>query len=191
MSCHAHDDVMNTTTSLEDKSDSIPTTAHRDSGWLRVLARVQATSLDRRLAAGEATTSDRLLAARANVIVGWESRSRLADDWEQLLTMARGPVVPRSPRVPVRSQVVLAAEHQARELVAAIRQPDSVNPRGIARARLLLTDGAGPLFNPRRATDLIPALRSATTGCAGGRAANHAMTVSTRWDGMPRGWISD
>jgi hypothetical protein len=154
---------MNTTASLKDKTLSIPTTAHTDTRWVRALARMTATSLDRRLAAGEAAASDRLLAARANLIVGRQSRRRLADDWERLLTTARRSVVPRSPRLRVQSTTILAAEHHVRELVALIGQPVRVNPRGVARARLLLTDGAGPLYNPRRSGDLVPALQSAAT----------------------------
>jgi hypothetical protein len=148
------------TTSLQDHNVSIPTTPQADTGWVRGLARLRATSLDRRLAAGEAPVSDRLLAARANLIVGRRSRRHLADDWEHLLATARGPVVPRSPRLPVRSSSILAAEREVDEIVAVIRQADRVNPRGIALARLLLTDGGGPLYNPRCSGALLPALRS-------------------------------
>lgn len=154
---------MNITTSLKDMTFSIPATAHADTVWVRALARMKAASLDRRLAAGEPAASRRLLAARANLIVGRQRRLRLADDWEHLLTAARKPVVPRGPRIPVRSTTILGAEHNVRELVAMIRQPGRVDPRGIALARLLLTDGTGPLYNPRRSADLVPALRSATT----------------------------
>jgi hypothetical protein len=161
------DRVMNPTTSLKHRPDWIPVTVHADPGWVRALARIRPTSLDRRLAAGEGAATDRLLAARAHLIVARPGRLRLADDWEHLLTRARQPIVPRSLRLPVQSTEILAAEHQVRELVALIRQPAHVNPRGIALARLLLTDGAGPLHNPRRSADLIPALQAAATnlGC--------------------------
>jgi hypothetical protein len=152
---------MNTKTPLTVKPSSISSMAYADTGWVRVLARIKATSLDRRLAAGETAATDRLLAARARQIVARHSRWRLADDWEHLLTAAREPIVPRSPRLPVQSTTIQAAEHHVRELVALIRQPVQANPRGIARASLLLTDGAGPLYNPRRSADLIPALRAA------------------------------
>jgi hypothetical protein len=80
-----------------------------------------------------------------------------------VLTSARRPIVPRSPRLPLRSTTILAAEHHVRELIAMIRQPVRVNPRGIALARLLLANGTGPLFNPRRSADLAPALHAAAT----------------------------
>jgi hypothetical protein len=158
----ADDRAMTTTTSLTEKPDWIPVTVHADAGWIRALARIRPTSLDRRLAAGEDTSTDRLLATRANLIVARHYRLRLADDWEHLLTSARQPSVPRSPRLPVQSTTILAAEYHIRELVALIRQPAHVEPRGIARASQLLTDGTGPLYNPRRTADLVPALRTAT-----------------------------
>jgi hypothetical protein len=152
---------MNITTSLRDKTFSIPATTRTDLGWVRGLALVKARSLDRRLAAGEDPASDRLLAARANRILRRPSRERLAADWERLLRTARRPIAPRSPRVLVRPRSVLAVEHHVRELIAMIREPARVNPRGLALAALLLTDGAGPLYNPRRAVDLVPALQAA------------------------------
>jgi hypothetical protein len=157
---------MTTSTSLQAKRFSTPTPPQTDGRWARVIARVDATSLDRRLAAGEPASSDRVLAARANLIARWENRQSLADDWERLLTTARRPIVPRSPRVPMQATAIRAAEQDVRELVAMLREPGSVNPRGIALARLLLTAGAGPLYNPRRSADLVRTLRSTTTAMA-------------------------
>jgi hypothetical protein len=153
---------MTTTTSLTDRPDWIPVTVNADSRWVRVLARIRATSLDRCLAAGENPATDRLLEARAHLIVARHGRLRLAHDWERLLVRARQPVVPRSPQLPVQAVTILAAEHHIRELVASIRRPVRVDPRGIALARLLLTDGTGPLYSPRRSADLVPALQAAT-----------------------------
>jgi hypothetical protein len=154
---------MTTTTSQKYTPDWIPVTVYADAGWVRALARIRPTSLDRRLAAGESETADRLLTARAHLIVARQGRLRLANDWEHLLTTARQPTVPRSPRLPIQSTTILAVEHDVRELIALIRQPAHVKPRGIALARLLLTDGSGPLYNPRRSADLVPALHAAAT----------------------------
>jgi len=162
----ADDRLMTTTTSLKYTPDWIPVTAHADAWWVRALARIRPTSLDRRLAAGESETTDRLLAARAHLIVARQGRLSLANDWEHLLARARRPIVPRSPRLPVESTTILAAEHQVRELIALIRQPAHVKPRGMALARLLLTDGTGPLYNSRRSADLGPALQAAATALA-------------------------
>lgn len=154
---------MNTTTSLKDKTSAVLQTPHTDRGWVRALARLNATTLDRRLAAGEAPSTDRVLAARADQITDPEKRSKLADDWEHLLRTAHQPIAPRSPRLPLQSAKVIAAEHHVRELVAMIRGPVGVDPRGIAIARLLLSDGTGPLYNPRRAGELVPTLQSAVS----------------------------
>jgi hypothetical protein len=160
----ADDRAMTTTTSLTHQPDWIPATVNADAKWIRALARIRATSLDRRLAAGESAATDRLLAARAHQIVARQGRLRLADDWEHLLTRARQPNVPRSPRLPLQSTPILAAEHHVRKLIAVIREPAHVNPRGIALAHLLLTDGTGPIYNPRRSADLVAALHTATAG---------------------------
>jgi hypothetical protein len=158
---------MNTMTAHQDRTFSIPEPTHADPRWVRVLARMKATSLDRRLAAGEAVASDRLLSAHASLIVGPQHRHRLADDWGQLLRTARRPISPWGPRSAVRTTAILAAEYEVRELVTMIREPVRVNPRGIALARLLLSDGAGPLYNPRgSAADLVEALRAAASGVA-------------------------
>jgi hypothetical protein len=166
MACHPQDDVMDTTTSLRDKTFSIPELTRTDPWWVHGLARLKARSLDRRLAAGEIPASDRLLAAHADRILTPQSRRRLATDWELLLGTARRPIPSRSPRVLVRPRSVLAAEHHVRELIAMIREPGRVNPQGLALAALLLSDGAGPLYNPRRAADLVPALRTAAEALA-------------------------
>jgi hypothetical protein len=171
---------MNTTTSLKDKAHSTPAIVIADTVWVRALARIKATSLDRRLAAGGTSPSDRLLAARAHLIVGRQSRQRLADDWERLLTTARRPIVPRSPRLSVPSTTILPAEHYIRELVALIRQPGRVNAQGIALGRLLLADGAGPLFNPRRSAGLIPDLQAAATSLTISRTENSDDSSSSR-----------
>jgi len=160
---------MTTSTPLKTKTFSTvtpPTRPQTDTWWVRTLARIRGASLDRRLAAGEAASSDRALSARADLIAGWENRQGLADDWEHLLATARKPVAPRSPRLPMQSTAILAAEYDVRELVAMLRQPGRVNPRGIALARLLLTSGAGPLYNPRRSADLIRTLRSVVAALA-------------------------
>jgi hypothetical protein len=154
---------MTTTTALKSHTSSVPSTRQSEGGFVRALVRLKAASLDRRLAAGEAAASDQLLAARANLLVEWQGRRCLAEDWEHLLSAARKPTVARSPRLPLQSEAIVGAEHYVRELVAKLRQPADVSPRGVALARLLMTDGAGPLYNPRRAADLVPALRSATT----------------------------
>jgi hypothetical protein len=154
---------MTTTTPLQAKTFTTPTTPQAMSRWVRALARMKGSSLDRRLAAGEAPASDRVLLARADLVVAPENRGRLADDWQHLLATARRPLAPRSPRLPLQSSAILTAEHEVRELVAAIRRPGPVSPRGIALASLLLSAGAGPLYNPRRSADLARTLRSATT----------------------------
>jgi hypothetical protein len=127
----------------------------------RMLARVLGASLDRQLAAGRTPESTPLLAARAQYLVAIASRRRLAGNWENLLRVARGADGSRHLAVPVRSDTVVAAEPAVRELVRCMTAPLPVAARGIAMATELLTDGLGPVYNPRSRVSLAAALETA------------------------------
>jgi hypothetical protein len=53
---------------------------------------------------------------------------------------------------------VLAAEHVIDDVTLLLHSPHPVRARGMARLRLLLSDGAGPLYNPGSGS-LVAALR--------------------------------
>jgi hypothetical protein len=46
-------------------------------------------------------------------------------------------------------------------LVDELLQPGPVDPAGVAQVRLLLSDGGGPLYNPRSDDDLKAAAKAA------------------------------
>jgi hypothetical protein len=129
--------------------------------WDRLEARVLAPSLDRRLAAGLAPESDRRLAARAVVLVSPDHRLALARNWEHLLDTAGGSG-PAPGRVPLCRERITAAEPALRAMLAALRAPLPVPAGGVARARLLLSDGAGPLYNRTCPTDLVAVVGQVT-----------------------------
>jgi hypothetical protein len=49
---------------------------------------------------------------------------------------------------------IVANEPEIRELIRALEAETPVHVRGIAVLSFLLTDGSGPLYNPRRASEL-------------------------------------
>ena len=135
----------------------------------RLLARVFGASLDESLAAGSAPESARLLAVRARDIVSLPRRRATAANWERLLRVARrsagAPPVPRSgaraAAIPVCAGQIVAAEPAIRELVSSLSVPLPVPARGVAMARVLLTDAAGPVYNCRSRVSLGAALDAA------------------------------
>jgi hypothetical protein len=137
--------------------------ACRSRPWDRVLARVFACSLDRRLAAGRAPESSRLLASRAQQLVSSATRRELARDWEHLLEVTRRPPARRTPRVPLCRDRISAAEADVRDMLTSLLTPLPMCARGVATASRLLSDAAGPLCS-RHCTDddLRAALREAT-----------------------------
>jgi len=113
---------------------------------VRLLARVRAHGLDRRLADGAAPYASLLLARRAAVIVGRPVRVELADDLERILMLARTGEPRRLGAVPVRRHEVLVAAEPMRRLIGALRGPGPLAPRGVAIARRLIHDGTTPMY---------------------------------------------
>lgn len=145
-----------------------PWTLVRVSLWDRVRAHLRSLPLDRQLAAGEPTSADRARAVRAAMLVAPAKRRQLAVGWQDILDRelagrGAGPVIAsgRQSAIPVRRSQVLAAADEIRALVAALRAGRYVPPRGVAIAHLLLTDGAGPLYNPANRLDLAQEIRTA------------------------------
>ncbi len=129
--------------------------------WDRLRARLQASTLDARLAAGATPDHDRLLAVRAGLLVEPRYRATLARYWTELLDRARRPRGLADPRIPLARGRVLAAEADIRELADDLRATRPVPPRGVALANLLLTDGTGPLYSRGARRDLRAAVRNA------------------------------
>jgi hypothetical protein len=131
--------------------------------WHRALARLLAGSLDRRLAAGRAPESDVLLASRAETLVTPVLRRELAHLLSRHLDGGRRMPsrVRRTPRTPDRDRIT--AEPALREVVALLGRDGPVPATGVAAVMLLLTDGAGPLFNARSHESLAAALARAAS----------------------------
>jgi hypothetical protein len=126
------------------------------------LARALAPSLDRQLARGSFDGFRRVLAIRAEEIVSAAGRRELAHDWDHVLDMARRPPVPRTPRLLLCRDRIIAAEGDVREMLTVLLDARPLAVRGVAMAGSLLRDGAGPLCNRRSRIELSAAVREAT-----------------------------
>jgi hypothetical protein len=133
--------------------DPAPWAACQARATDRLLARLFGASLDRRLAAGQAPETGRLLAVRAQQIVTLRHRRELAGNWERLLAVAAGGPSSRPRALLCRDRIVVAAA-QVRELAGHLRAPLPVAATGVAAARVLLTDATGPVYNRRDRTGL-------------------------------------
>jgi hypothetical protein len=132
------------------------------------LARFYGASLDASLAAGRPPESSRLLAARARDIVSLRRRRSMAGHWEHVLRVARRAQRARSAgsrapagAVPVCADRVVAAEPAIRDLMNRLAAPLPVPARGVAMARVLLTDATSPVYNRRAGVPLADAVAAA------------------------------
>jgi hypothetical protein len=129
--------------------------------WTQFRVALLAASLDRDLAAGKSPESSVFLASRAQDLMSPASRMKLRDNWERVLTRATKPTVRRSPYSPLTPRVI-EARPEIRHLIAALGEPLLDATQGVAMAELLLTDGAGALYNPQSTLQLRDALRDVT-----------------------------
>jgi hypothetical protein len=127
----------------------------------RFVARYRASVLDSQLAHGVEPESALGLALRARLLVSPSQTHRLARALRWLLMTCEA-----SPRVPVRAPVRRDAVRRARgellTLADRLLEPGPLGVQGVARARVLLRDGAGPLYAAGTDADLGAELRAAT-----------------------------
>jgi hypothetical protein len=116
--------------------------------WLRVL--LHRCDFDRDLADGGGAEWEPGLQLRSLQLTRSAERRRLAGCLRKLVeeaeTVQRRP--PLGPVVPVQREVVLIWRDSIVAIAGRLLRPMPVAAAGMARLRLLLTDGAGPLFNP-------------------------------------------
>lgn len=126
----------------------------------RVAARLLAARLDRRIAAGEDPSSDLSLACRASQLVSRRARGRVAcgleRSWSGLPELAVW-----SAAVPVDRRAVEIARPALEGLARALRSRAAVEPRGVALARVLLTEPRSALYRPAYLEELYVVAREA------------------------------
>lgn len=105
--------------------------------------------LDRELADGRSPGSSRDLSVRAMQLVGAAARREVACSLRRVVLDAERPcesVVWAT--VPLRRGVIVRWREGLLGLAERLEAREPVNPCGVARARLLVCDGTGPLYNP-------------------------------------------
>jgi hypothetical protein len=127
----------------------------------RFMARYRASALDSQLADGAEPESGVWLAWRARLLVNPSQTHRLAKALRWLLmTCEASPRVPV--RAPVRRDAVRLARGELLTLADRLVEPGPLGVQGVARARVLLRNGAGPLYAAGTEKDLGAELRAAT-----------------------------
>jgi hypothetical protein len=131
----------------------------------RVRARLRAAELDRRLAGGASPESSVELMLRARRLIRPRERRRLARSLRMLVRSAARPgsgvATP-----PLARWDVLEAAAELERLAARLDAEGPVSVRSIALVRLLLTDGAGPLYLRSRPGGLEGAVETALDASA-------------------------
>jgi hypothetical protein len=139
----------------------------------RMAARVAARRLDARLAAGEDALSDVVLACRARRLVSGRSRRSLARGLERAWSLPRGHAV-LSAAVAVDERAVEVARPALQQLAWALRSRAEVEPRGVAIARILLTEPCSALYRPAYRDELYELARAALFALRSGGDASTA-----------------
>jgi hypothetical protein len=125
---------------------------HRSPLGLTLLhARVWARqrSLDRALADGHPATGSRLLTSRADQLTTCRMRDRWSASLREIVEEFDHPSPPRLSLGIAGQRVVLSVWGQTLlELSEQLKDRARVSPCGMARLRIVMTDGAGPLLNP-------------------------------------------
>ncbi len=116
----------------------------------RIRVKVHRSRLDHQLADGldPASAGDRAL--RASQLAALPARRRVARSLRGVVSAADRPTGSLlGAAIPVSRRTVIAWRHGLLGLAERLERREPVNPCGVARALVLLTDGAGPLYDPR------------------------------------------
>lgn len=122
----------------------------------RIVSYLRASKLDREIASGASPEATVSLALRAQALVRPSMRRALARRVEELLEEATSGRTQQfaGVRISVPRDRILDAADALQTLVDHLRAAGPVPARGVALVRVLLTDGAGPLYYPDGIDDL-------------------------------------
>ena len=114
----------------------------------RLRVRLARGRLDRELADARVRDTSEDHALRARQLATPAARRQLACSLRRVLADAEDPrTAMRGSTVPVLWDAVLPWREALYGLAERLEQTEPVNPLGLARMRVLLTDGMGPLYN--------------------------------------------
>lgn len=128
--------------------DSLQNTFTEASITTRVIAELFATRFDKQLAAGVAPEPGSVLAAHVSRLASAGERRKLAETLHHSVCEAHSRRPRMSATIPVNRSAVAAAVGLIDQVVQRLTGPRPVSARGVARLRLLLSDGAGPMYWP-------------------------------------------
>jgi hypothetical protein len=131
-----------------DVDDSLRNTFAEASITTRVIAELFATRFDKQLVAGVAPEPGSALAAHVSRLASAGERRKLAEALHHSVCETHSRHTRMSATVPVDRSAVAAAVGLIDQVVERLTGPRAVSARGVARLRLLLSDGAGPMYWP-------------------------------------------
>jgi hypothetical protein len=120
--------------------------ARRPTLAVRLEARLRAGKLDKQLAVGVPALAGSALAVHAERLTSVAERETLARSLRRAVEGARDRDAPMTARIPLNIPNIKAAEDRIDQVTLRLHSPRPVTARGVARLRLLLADGAGPLY---------------------------------------------
>jgi hypothetical protein len=120
--------------------------APRSPFGTRLAARLLAGRFDRMLAVGVPAPAGSALALHAARLTSADEREAIAHTLRRTVNDARNREAPLSSRVPLNNPNIAAAEDRIDEVTLRLHSPQPVSARGVARLRVLLCDGAGPMY---------------------------------------------
>ena len=119
--------------------------------------------LDEELAAGADPNRDPLRLERARELIGESWRRRVAASLERAIDEAETEPRYFSSKIPVARKAIHESRADLEDVASRLASPD-VNPQGVAKLMLLLTEGTSPLYAGGTTTQLRWKLAEASEG---------------------------
>jgi hypothetical protein len=125
-----------------------PRSRHQPNWQARLAAKLFATRYDRAVEAGVSPEPGSALAVHVTTLSAPQAREESALALRLVLKdAAEGPGAIRT-RMPVRTEAVRRAADVVQAILSRLDDSQRIRARGIARLRMLLADGRGPLYRP-------------------------------------------
>jgi hypothetical protein len=120
--------------------------AGRASFGKRAIARMKANKFDRMLAVGVPAPEGSALALHAARLTSVDEREAVARSLRHVVDDARNRNALVSSRIELNVPNITAAQDRIDQVTLRLHSPRPVTSRGVARLRVLLADGAGPMY---------------------------------------------
>jgi hypothetical protein len=120
--------------------------ARRGTFGKRMIALLKAHEFDRKLAVGMPVPAGSALAVHAARLTSVDEREAVARSLRSVVDAARNRTGLVSSRIELNVPNINVARERIDQITLRLHSPRPVTSRGVARLRLLLSDGAGPLY---------------------------------------------